>query len=178
MKKILLILFSVCALGSCDFLDEESKTQIPLDNYFNDEEEAMLFLYGAYYQVRNTLFGTDFMYLTDTMTDNIDYSSTNVDRKGVAYLTLNVNNSIVKNIWGKLYATIEQCNILIDQLDCEEEKVTMEASITDDLGADSLDIVDLVMSLEEEFDVEIPDDQVENIKTVGDIVKYIEDKVE
>lgn len=68
--------------------------------------------------------------------------------------------------------------ILIDQLDCEEEKVTMEASISDDLGADSLDIVDLVMSLEEEFDVEIPDDQVENIKTVGDIVKYVEDKVE
>ncbi len=69
-------------------------------------------------------------------------------------------------------------DILVDQLDCEEDKVTMEASITDDLGADSLDIVDLVMSLEEEFDVEIPDDQVENIKTVGDIVKYIEDKVE
>lgn len=69
-------------------------------------------------------------------------------------------------------------DILVDQLDCEEEKVTMEASITDDLGADSLDIVDLVMSLEEEFDVEIPDDQVENIKTVGDIVKYVEDKVE
>ncbi len=69
-------------------------------------------------------------------------------------------------------------DILVDQLDCEEEKVTLETSITDDLGADSLDIVDLVMSLEEEFDVEIPDDQVENIKTVGDIVKYIEDKVE
>ena len=69
-------------------------------------------------------------------------------------------------------------DILVDQLDCEEDKVTMEASMTDDLGADSLDIVDLVMSLEEEFDVEIPDDQVENIKTVGDIVKYIEDKVE
>ncbi len=65
--------------------------------------------------------------------------------------------------------------ILVDQLDVEEEKVTMEASITEDLGADSLDVVDLVMSLEEEFDVEIPDDQVENIKTVGDIVKYIEE---
>ena len=64
-------------------------------------------------------------------------------------------------------------SILIDQLDVEEEKVTSEAVITDDLGADSLDIVDLVMSLEEEFDLEIPDDQVENIKTVGDIVKYI-----
>ena len=65
--------------------------------------------------------------------------------------------------------------ILIDQLDAEDEKVTMEASIVDDLGADSLDLVDLVMSLEEEFDVEIPDEQVENVKTVGDIVKYIED---
>lgn len=69
-------------------------------------------------------------------------------------------------------------DILVDQLDVEEEKVTMEASVADDLGADSLDIVDLVMSLEEEFDVEIPDDQVENIKTVGDIVKYIEDNAQ
>ena len=51
----------------------------------------------------------------------------------------------------------------------------MDASIFDDLGADSLDVVDLVMSLEEAFDIEIPDDQVENIKTVGDIVKYVED---
>ena len=66
-------------------------------------------------------------------------------------------------------------DILVEQLDVEEDKVTMEASITDDLGADSLEVVDLVMSLEEEFDVEIPDDQVENIKTVGDIVRYIED---
>ena len=64
--------------------------------------------------------------------------------------------------------------ILVDQLDVEKDKVTMEASIIDDLGADSLDVVDLVMSLEEEFGIEIPDDQVENMKTVGDIVKYIE----
>lgn len=67
-------------------------------------------------------------------------------------------------------------SIIIEQLDVEEDKVTMDAVIQDDLGADSLDIVDLVMSFEEEFDIEIPDDQVENIKTVGDIVKYIEDK--
>ena len=65
--------------------------------------------------------------------------------------------------------------ILMDQLDVEEDAVTMEASITDDLGADSLDVVDLVMSLEEEFDCEIPDEEIENIKTVGDIVRYIED---
>ena len=68
--------------------------------------------------------------------------------------------------------------IIVDQLDVEEDKVTEAASITDDLGADSLDVVDLVMSFEEEFDIEIPDDQVEKIKTVSDIVKFIEEKVE
>lgn len=68
--------------------------------------------------------------------------------------------------------------IIVDQLDVEEDKVTEAASITDDLGADSLDVVDLVMSFEEEFDIEIPDDQVEKIMTVGDIVKFIEEKVE
>lgn len=68
--------------------------------------------------------------------------------------------------------------IIIDQLDVDEDKVTEAASITDDLGADSLDVVDLVMSFEEEFDIEIPDDQVEKIKTVGDIVKFIEEKVD
>ena len=65
--------------------------------------------------------------------------------------------------------------ILVDQLDVDENKVTMEASITDDLGADSLGIVDLVMALEDEFDIEIGEDQYENFKTVGDIVKYIEE---
>ncbi len=65
--------------------------------------------------------------------------------------------------------------IIIDQLDVDAEKVTNGANIQDDLGADSLDVVDLVMSIEEEFDIEIPDEAVEGIKTVGDIVKYIED---
>ena len=69
-------------------------------------------------------------------------------------------------------------DIIVEQLDVEEDAVTMEASITEDLGADSLDVVDLVMSIEESFDVEIPDEEVENIKTVGDTVKYIENKVE
>jgi acyl carrier protein len=67
--------------------------------------------------------------------------------------------------------------ILCEQLDMEEDKVTAEASIVDDLGADSLDVVDLVMSFEEEFDIEIPDEDVENMKTVGDMVKYIEGKL-
>lgn len=68
-------------------------------------------------------------------------------------------------------------SIVKEQLGADEEKITLEASVTDDLGADSLDVVDLVMSLEEEFDVEIPDEDVEGMKTVGDIVKYIEAKV-
>ncbi|MBQ3567195.1 MAG: acyl carrier protein [Oscillospiraceae bacterium] len=65
-------------------------------------------------------------------------------------------------------------SIIADQLDVEEDKVVADASITEDLGADSLDVVDLIMSIEEEFDIEIPDEAVEDIKTVGDIVKYIE----
>ena len=67
--------------------------------------------------------------------------------------------------------------LIADQLDvADKEGITEASSITDDLGADSLDVVDLVMALEDEFSVEIPEDEVENIKTVGDIVKYIEDK--
>jgi len=64
--------------------------------------------------------------------------------------------------------------IICTQLDIEPEKVTMDASVTDNLGADSLDLVELVMSIEEEFDLEVPDSEIENLKTVGDIVRYIE----
>ena len=67
--------------------------------------------------------------------------------------------------------------LIADRLDVEDkESISEDSSITDDLGADSLDVVDLVMDIEENFNIEIPEDQVENIKTVGDIVKYIEDK--
>ena len=69
-------------------------------------------------------------------------------------------------------------SIIVEQLDADEADVTMDASIQDDLGADSLDVVDLVMSIEESFDIEIPDEEVDGIKTVGDIVKYIESKTE
>jgi acyl carrier protein len=65
--------------------------------------------------------------------------------------------------------------MLSEQLDVDQNDITMSSSIADDLGADSLDLVDLVMTLEEEFDVEIPDDAIESIKTVGDVVRYIED---
>ena len=63
--------------------------------------------------------------------------------------------------------------IIVEQLGVEEEEVVMGASFIEDLGADSLDIVELVMALEEEFDLEIPDEDAEKIKTVADAVKYI-----
>ena len=66
--------------------------------------------------------------------------------------------------------------IVADHLGIEEGKVTDEASFIDDLGADSLDTVELVMALEEAFDIEIPDEAAEGITTVGDAVKFIEEK--
>ncbi|HLR14870.1 MAG TPA: acyl carrier protein [Bacillota bacterium] len=63
--------------------------------------------------------------------------------------------------------------IIVDQLDVEEDLVTMEASFTEDLDADSLDVVELVMELEDEFDMEIADEEAEKINTVGDAVEYI-----
>jgi acyl carrier protein len=66
--------------------------------------------------------------------------------------------------------------IISDQLEVAVEKLSMETTF-EDIDADSLDIVELVMALEEEFDLEISDQEIENIKTVGDIVKFIESKV-
>ena len=65
-------------------------------------------------------------------------------------------------------------DMIVDQLDVEADEVTMDANIQEDLGADSLDIVDLIMAVEDEFEVKIADDASENIKTVGDIVKFID----
>ena len=67
--------------------------------------------------------------------------------------------------------------IVIEHLDADPEKVTEKASFIDDLGADSLDNVELVMAFEEEFDIEIPDDAAEHIQTVGDAVKFIAEKL-
>ena len=64
--------------------------------------------------------------------------------------------------------------IIVDKLSVEESEVTTEASFTNDLGADSLDTVELIMEFEKEFDLSIPDDQAEKISTVGDAIAYIE----
>ncbi|MDP4210485.1 MAG: acyl carrier protein [Bacteroidota bacterium] len=67
--------------------------------------------------------------------------------------------------------------IIVDKLGVDETEVTPEASFTNDLGADSLDTVELIMEFEKEFNIGIPDDQAENIGTVGDAIKYIEANV-
>lgn len=65
--------------------------------------------------------------------------------------------------------------LIAEQLELDESEVTMESELIDDLGADSLDVVDLVMTIEDEFEIEVPDEAIENMRTVGDAVKFIEE---
>lgn len=67
--------------------------------------------------------------------------------------------------------------IIAEQLELDEASIAYDSHILDDLGADSLDVVDLVMSVEDEFEIEVPDEALENIRTVEDMVKYIEDHI-
>lgn len=69
---------------------------------------------------------------------------------------------------------VKEC--IVTQLGVNEDEVTNEASFIDDLGADSLDIVELVMAFEERFEIEIPDEDVEKLRTVGDAIKYVSEK--
>jgi acyl carrier protein len=68
--------------------------------------------------------------------------------------------------------------IIVEQLGVTREEVIPEANFIDDLGADSLDIVELVMAMEEAFDIEIPDDDAEKIQTIGDALRYVKDRLE
>ncbi len=68
-------------------------------------------------------------------------------------------------------------SIVAEQLGVDLSEVTPEASIFDDLGADSLDVVELVMTLEDEFDIEVPDEDVEGMRTIGDVERYVEARV-
>ena len=80
----------------------------------------------------------------------------------------------------KPMSTVEERvkKIVAEQLGVKDEEVTSDASFVDDLGADSLDTVELVMALEEEFGIEVPDDDVESIRTVSDVVEYMTARVE
>jgi acyl carrier protein len=68
-------------------------------------------------------------------------------------------------------------DLIVEQLGVAREEVTPEASFIDDLGADSLDIVELVMAIEEQFDIEIPDDDAEKLQTIGGAIAYLKEKV-
>ena len=68
-------------------------------------------------------------------------------------------------------------DIIVEELGVEREKLTSEASFMEDLGADSLDTVELVMAFEKEFDIDIPDEEAEKLRTVGDALKYLQDKM-
>lgn len=65
-------------------------------------------------------------------------------------------------------------SLLADQLDVDEDTITMDSDISADLGADSLDVVELIMSIEDEFGIQVPDEKIEDVKTVGDVVNYIQ----
>jgi acyl carrier protein len=84
-----------------------------------------------------------------------------------ASLTLNITH--MSDVRAKVVS------IIVDKLGVEESEVTNEASFTNDLGADSLDTVELIMEFEKEFNLSIPDEEAEKIETVGDAIKYIED---
>ncbi len=64
--------------------------------------------------------------------------------------------------------------MIAEQLEIDEDTITMESALIEDLGADSLDVVDLVMSIEDEFEIEVPDEAIENMRTIGDAVRFIE----
>lgn len=69
-------------------------------------------------------------------------------------------------------------NALVEQFGVKDSDITMDTSLTEDLGADSLDLVELIMAMEQEFDIEIPDEDVEGMLTVGDAVNYVKEKLQ
>lgn len=68
--------------------------------------------------------------------------------------------------------------ILAQQLDIDASELTMDTRIADDLGADSLDVVEMLMTVEDEFEIEIPDEAIENLKTIGDVTEYIQNRID
>ena len=112
------------------------------------------------------------MYLTNSKTYNIN----DTELIKIKYTEENLRGGeLIKMSSEEVFEKVK--GIIVEQLGVTEETVTMEASFIDDLGADSLDIVELVMALEEEFDIEIPDADAEKVVTVGDVVDYIKENV-
>lgn len=118
ISTLILLLLLSTMFSSCDsFLKEDVPDRIELDKYFNDEEEAVKFLYGGYSAVKNTVFGFSLLAVTDLMTDDMDFASTDISRKGLCFLTFDPKNKYLKEVWGNFYAVIEQMNILLDKIE-------------------------------------------------------------
>ena len=105
------------------------------------------------------------------MTNIWGYNITNMKNIAKEFKEVNLKAMSSEEVFDKVK------EIIVEQLGVAENAVTSEASFIDDLGADSLDIVELIMALEEEFDIEIPDSDAEKVVTVGDVVDYIKDNV-
>ena len=103
---------------------------------------------------------------------NIFYRLKDFDLNKVLYFCAVIKFKI-KKIMSDIASRVKA--IIVDKLGVDENEVTIEASFTNDLGADSLDTVELIMEFEKEFDIQIPDDQAENIGTVGQAISYIEE---
>ncbi len=88
---------------------------------------------------------------------------------------LKMSYNVTVKLRRKLDMVFERIKAMIkDELNVPEEKITMEAKLAEDLGADSIDAVELIMNIEDEFEVQVSDEEAQNIKTVGDIVKFVE----
>jgi acyl carrier protein len=95
-----------------------------------------------------------------------------INKVHLSIITMDTTNIFCRRILTMVLEKVKA--ILAEQFDVEEDKITAETDLQEDLGADSLDVVDLLMSIEDEFEVEVPDEEIENIKTVGSLVDYIE----
>jgi acyl carrier protein len=89
---------------------------------------------------------------------------------------LSINNIFLKEDLIMVFDEVKE--ILADQLDIKMEDITMESDLADDLGADSIDAIDIVMSIEDQYSIEVPDETIESMKTVEDIVSFIENNIE
>jgi acyl carrier protein len=117
---------------------------------------------------------------TSKISEIVEHKIRSVDNKLTIYFVFRFKvfffvtyNSLKKLEMSEIKTKV--ISIIVDKLGVEESEVTNEASFTNDLGADSLDTVELIMEFEKEFNIAIPDDQAENIQTVGDAVTYIEE---
>jgi len=113
-----ILLAAILTTASCKkFLEERSPDKIPLEKAITNEETATQFLYGAYGCVKNTIYGIDYMMVTEVLTDDVDYTGSASNARALAYMNFDNKNTHIKNIWTELYAVVEQSNILIDALE-------------------------------------------------------------